>query len=53
MLIRVADIFFTSILLMIVAPGIVLAWALGILDQLSAALLVVAILAPGVHRVLR
>ena len=49
-LIRVADAFFTISLLLIAVLGIVLAWAMGSLWQLSFALLTVSLLAPSLYR---
>jgi hypothetical protein len=49
-LIRIADAFFTISLLLIAVLGIVLAWAMGSLRELSLALATVALLAPPVYR---
>lgn len=48
-LIRVADAFFTLSLLLIAVLGIVLAWAIGSLRELSVAMLLVALAAPAAY----
>ncbi|WP_372624180.1 hypothetical protein [Falsiroseomonas sp.] len=50
-LVRVADAFFTLALLLMAVLGVVLAWAMGNLRELSYALLAVALVAPAVYRI--
>jgi hypothetical protein len=49
-LLRVADAFFTAVLLMAALLGVVLAWATGDLLKLSLALLLVTLAAPVAYR---
>jgi hypothetical protein len=49
-LLRVADAFFTAVLMMAALLGVVLAWATGDLFKLCVAMLLVALVAPPAYR---
>ncbi len=48
--IRIADAFFTILMVLMALLGVLLAWAIGDLAKLSAAMLVVALVAPLAYR---